>query len=70
LKQGIPRGLGLSDLFDFIKLNNGALNIFTNDLYYRYDDTGERTSYLAFPIIGTLIGITIIDDYDHIYITK
>ena len=70
LDHGIPRGLGLSDLFDFIKLNNGALNIFTNDLYYRYDNNGERTLHLSFPIIGTLIGIIIIADYDHIYTTK
>jgi Histidine kinase-, DNA gyrase B-, and HSP90-like ATPase. len=70
LRQGIPRGLGLSDLFDFIKLNNGALNIFTNDLYYRYNNGGESISHLSSPIIGTLIGITIIDDYEHIYTTK
>lgn len=69
LNQGIPRGLGLSDLFNFIKLNDGALNIFTNDLYYQYNN-GENTFSLPYPIRGTMIGITIIADYDHIYTTK
>ena len=69
LTNGIPRGLGLSDLFDFIKLNHGALNIMTNDLYYQYN--GSKTIQpINYPIIGTLISITIIADYEHIYILK
>lgn len=69
LTNGIPRGLGLSDLFDFIKLNHGALNIMTNDLYYQYK--GSKTIQpINYPIIGTLISITIIADYEHIYILK
>lgn len=69
LTNGIPRGLGLSDLFDFIKLNHGALNIMTNDLYYQYN--GSKTIQpINHPIIGTLISITIIADYDHVYILK
>lgn len=69
LKQGTPRGLGLFDLSTLIRLNDGALNIFTNDLYYNYAN-GETIHRLEQPIIGTLIGITIIADYDHIYTTK
>lgn len=69
LNQGIPRGLGLSDLLNFIRLNDGALNIFTNDIYYQYKN-GENVYSLSTPIIGTLIGITIIADYDHIYTVK
>lgn len=69
LNQGIPRGLGLSDLFNFIKLNDGALNIFSNDIYYRYKNNAN-INLLTSPIIGTFIGITIIADYDHIYTIK
>lgn len=69
LNDGTPRGLGLSDLFNFIKLNDGGLNIFSNDLYYHYKEN-ESIYLLSSPIIGTLIGITIIADYDHIYTTK
>lgn len=69
LESGIPRGLGLSDLRNFIKLNDGALNIFTNDIYYQYNG-GETTHSMPTSTIGTLIGITIIADYDHIYTVK
>lgn len=69
LLKGTPRGLGLSDLYDFIRLNDGALNIFTNDIYYQYKG-GVSVSSIPTPIIGTFIGITIIADYDHIYTTK
>lgn len=69
LTNGIPRGLGLSDLFDFIKLNHGALNIMANDLYYQYKDS-KTIQPIKYPIIGTLISITIIADYEHIYILK
>lgn len=69
LSDGVPRGLGLSDLKDFIKLNNGNLNIFTNDIYYNCS-TEEKTFILPYDILGTLITITITADYNHIYILK
>lgn len=70
LVHGIPRGLGLSDLHDFIRLNDGALNIFSNDIYFEYKGGSASAKTLDFPIIGTLIGITIKADYDHIYTTR
>ena len=66
LLSGIPRGLGLSDLQDFIRLNDGSLNILSNDIYYQYNAT-SNFEHLSFPSMGTFIGITIIADYDHIY---
>lgn len=69
LSGGVPRGLGLYDLKQFISLNNGALNIFSNDVYYRYTHSGEAIA-LPYDILGTLITITITADYDHIYILK
>jgi hypothetical protein len=65
LMLGTPRGLGLSDLHSFIKLNDGALNIFSNDIYYQYR-RNEIIQSIPSHSIGTLIGITIIADYDHI----
>ena len=70
LIHGIPRGLGLSDLYDFIRLNDGALNIFTNDIYFEYKKGNTSYELLSFPIIGTFIGITIKADYNHIYTTR
>lgn len=69
LVRGTPRGLGLSDLHSFIKLNDGALNIFSNDIYYQYKGN-EIIRSIPMSSIGTLIGITIIADYDHIYTVK
>lgn len=69
LSDGVPRGLGLSDLKAFIKLNNGDLNIFTNDVYYKCSVTEKITS-LQYDILGTLITLTITADYNHVYILR
>ena len=69
LSNGVPRGLGLYDLKQFISLNNGALNILSNDVYYSYTGS-EQTTALGYDILGTLITITITADYDHIYILR
>ncbi len=69
LSDGVPRGLGLYDLKQFITLNNGALNILSNDIYYKYTQY-EQTTALSYDILGTLITITITADYDHIYILR
>lgn len=67
LNDGTPRGLGLSDLLEFIGLNEGALYILSNDVYYRYDNGTETFFELKTPIIGTLISVIIISDNDYIY---
>ena len=69
LIRGTPRGLGLSDLQDLIRLNDGSLTIFSNDVYYQYNNRVDLKR-LALPTMGTFIGITIIADYNHIYTTK
>lgn len=69
LKNGIPRGIGLSDLKDFIKLNKGSFTIVSNDIYYSYDQT-DIYQTLGKPIIGTMISFVIRNDEDHIYFAK
>ena len=69
LKSDKPRPLGLSDLLNFIKLNNGSLRIMSNDIYYKYNRS-ENYSVISKPIIGTLISITIIADNEHTYVVK
>lgn len=69
LTNGVPRGLGLYDLKAFIKLNNGALNIFSNDIYYNYSSV-ETTTPLRYDTLGTLITLTITADDKHIYLLK
>ncbi len=69
LKNGIPRGIGLSDLKDFIKLNKGSFSIISNDIYYSYDQT-DIYQTLGNPIIGTMLSFIIRNDEDHIYFAK
>lgn len=67
LTDGIPRGIGLSDLLEFVGINEGSLYIQSNDVYYSYENGLEKCVTLSKPIIGTIIGIKIVSDYEHIY---
>lgn len=69
LDDGTPRGLGLSDLKNFIELNSGSFTIVSNDVYYSYNKT-ITCSYLEKPIIGTMVSFTIRNDEDHIYFAQ
>ena len=69
LDNGIPRGLGLSDLKSFIELNKGTFNIVSNDVYYSYNQTNKYI-YLDQPIIGTMISFIIRNDEEHIYFAQ
>lgn len=67
LNDGVPRGVGLPNLLDFIGLNNGSLYILSNDIYYSYENGNERFIPLGHSVIGTMISFIIISDNDHIY---
>lgn len=69
LTDGVPRGLGMADLKKFTGLNNGALIIFSNDVYYNCSKENEKIQ-LPYDIIGTLITLIITADDEHIYILK
>ena len=69
LTNGVPRGLGMADLKDFTKLNQGSLIVFSNDIYYNCS-ADETIINLPYDIIGTLITVVIIADYKHIYYLK
>lgn len=69
LTDGVPRGLGMADLKDFTGLNNGALIIFSNDVYYNCSKENEKIQ-LPYDIVGTLITLIITADDEHIYILK
>ena len=69
LDLGVPRGLGLHTLKQFIFLNKGALHIYSNDIYYTYPNTGHA-GVLPFSTVGTLVAIKINADYEHLYKMK
>ncbi len=67
----INRGLGLTRLKSFIRLNNGSMSMYTDDICYIINgDEKEKYVQLKEPIVGTLIIINIIADEDNIYIVE
>lgn len=69
--KGINRGLGLTRLKNFIRLNNGSMSMYTDNICYTiHGCDAERYQELNTPIVGTLIIISIIADEDNIYIVE
>lgn len=56
-KVGIPGGIGLALLTEFVKLNNGKLQIVSDDGYYQYDREREKTAKLIKPFPGTVVNV-------------
>ena len=70
-EKDVNRGLGLTRLKNFIKLNNGSMSMYTDDICYSIDGNQKETyERLLSPIIGTLIIISIAADEDNIYIVE
>ena len=67
----LSRGLGLSSLEKFIRLNAGSMLMFTDDICCIINKQEERKYVvLEKPIKGTLIIISIIADENHIYVVE
>lgn len=56
-KVGIPGGIGLALLSEFVKLNKGKLQIVSDDGYYQYDCDGEKSEKLSKPFPGTVVNV-------------
>ena len=69
LDNGIPRGMGLYYLKDFICANKGSLRILSNDIYYEYKYGGISESFKVIdaPIHGTLITVKVLPDSLNLY---
>lgn len=55
----VPRGLGLDLLKEFIQLNQGKLEVYSNEGYGIIDEDGERFADLDIAFEGTLMHITL-----------
>ena len=55
----VPRGLGLDLLKNFVRLNQGKLEIYSNDAYASVDKTGERFLNQDISFEGTVVNITL-----------
>ena len=57
--HGTARGLGLDLLKEFIRLNHGKLEVYSNEGYGMIDETGESFSSRATSFEGTVFHITL-----------
>lgn len=63
---GVPRGLGLDLLKEFIRVNQGKLEVYSNEGYVRIDKNGEIYDNCKIAFEGTIIHITLRCD-EHLY---
>lgn len=63
--NGIARGLGLDLLKEFIRLNNGKLEVYSNEGYARIDSKGEYYENLTSSFEGTIFHIALVCNEVH-----
>lgn len=57
--DSIPRGLGLDLLKEFVRINQGKLEIYSNQGYAIIDKDGERFEDFSISFAGTVVHITL-----------
>lgn len=67
-KSDYPRGIGLDFLYQFIKLNNGQISIYSERGCCRLRKDREEFFLGNNTLYGTSFNINIADDYEHVYI--
>jgi hypothetical protein len=65
-KIGIPGGLGLDIIIEFVKLNKGKIQIISSNGYWEYDKEVSMQSF-DFPFIGTIVNIKFNLSDDSVY---
>jgi anti-sigma regulatory factor (Ser/Thr protein kinase) len=68
--NGAGRGLGLDLVREFVRLNEGALQIFSGDGYAVATKDSQRYDVLEVPFSGTLINITFRCDERYYFLTE
>ncbi|HNW81503.1 MAG TPA: ATP-binding protein [bacterium] len=66
-KQGIPGGIGLAILKEFIVMNHGKFQIVSNDGFYQFDLSGETTRLFNGSFPGTVINMQFCTDDESSY---
>lgn len=69
-KRAIPRGLGLSLISEFVKINGGYLNVYSNDGAAHVDRNGMRFSQSPFCVQGTFVEIQLVCDENYYCLAK
>jgi len=57
--NGMGRGMGLDLLKEFVRVNNGRLEVFSHDAYARIGENEERYEIRDKPFEGTLLNISL-----------
>ena len=69
-KCDYPRGLGLHLLEKFIIINEGVINLISDNIYYKINKYEKNFEKLKFPLVGTMFSMKIKNDKDCIYTYK
>jgi len=66
-KVDVPGGIGLALLHEFVQLNQGKLQIVSDDGFYQYDGRNEQTKKLIHGFPGTVVNVLFRTDDHHNY---
>ena len=61
-KNGVSGGIGLALLHEFIKLNQGVVQIVSNDGFWELTESGTTTSNFTGEFPGTMVNISVRTD--------
>jgi hypothetical protein len=56
-KVGISGGIGLALLKEFVKKNNGKIQIVSDDGFYQLDANGEQKKLFSYPFPGSIVNV-------------
>lgn len=65
-----PRGLGFDFLKELVKLNDGSMSIYSNDVMCRITKNGEIYDNINSNLIGTSISIKINGEHNTKYVIR
>lgn len=68
--KSIPGGIGLALLKEFIGLNNGKMQIISDNGFYEYSNEGERNYHFNKPFPGTIVNLQFRTDDTSSYILQ
>lgn len=69
-KEGIPGGIGLALLKEFIDKNKGKMQIISDDGFYQFDSHGEQTKLFDGIFPGTIVNLQFKTDDKSSYIFR
>lgn len=70
-KIGVPGGLGLNIIFEFVKLNKGKIQIISSNGFWEYNDGKITLKTFQHAFVGTIVNIKFnLNDKNRYYLTE